>query len=155
MRCLHSKEPLYHRPAISLAFRVFATTLIFAPSIGATSFAAPVIHAEVPASESHSPTFRFTEVQKHVPYASKKWVTRCSGNRRSHMISEARSTDGIQWQLGAISNSEWAGMRLRDVLEDAGFAVNNMPDDIINAQFMGAESYGASIPVDKSRGQTW
>lgn len=121
---------------------------MFAPSIGATSFAAPIIHAEAPPSESHSPTFRFTEVQKHVPDASKKWVTRSSGNRRSHMISEARSTEGIQWQLGVIFNSEWTGVRLRDALKDAGFPVNDMPNDIKHAQFMGAEVYGTFIPID-------
>lgn len=66
------------------------------------------------------------------------------------MTSEARSTDGIQWQSGAISNSEWTGVRLRDVLEDAGFPVNDTPDDVKHAQFMGAEAYGASIPVDKA-----
>ena len=302
--------PIYQRPTTSLALKVIATTIVFAASVGAISFAAPVIHAEVPPSESHSPTFRFTDVQKHDRDASEKWVTKgskvyditewipshpggevilraaggaidrywdiftihkkqdvydilegyyigdvdprdlvegkvpsdmiddpfendpkrdkrlvmhserpynaetpaeelgtfltptgtfymrhhmwapkldaathklvielpdgeekeysmeelkdkfeavkitatlqCSGNRRSHMTSEARSTDGIQWQSGAISNSEWTGVRLRDVLEDAGFLVNDTPDDIKHAQFMGAEAYGASIPVDKA-----
>lgn len=74
----------------------------------------------------------------------------CSGNRRGHMTNESRSTKGIQWQLGAISNGEWTGVRLRDVLRDAGFPVDDTPNDVKHAQFMGAEAYGASIPIEKA-----
>ena len=74
----------------------------------------------------------------------------CSGNRRGHMTKESRSTNGLQWQSGGISNGEWTGVRLRDVLKDAGFPVDNMPDDLKHAQFVGAEAYGASIPIEKA-----
>ncbi|KAL8956682.1 MAG: hypothetical protein Q9183_006243, partial [Haloplaca sp. 2 TL-2023] len=74
----------------------------------------------------------------------------CSGNRRKHMTEESRSTNGLQWEAGAISNAEWTGVRLRDVLKDAGLEINDVPDDIKHVQFMGAEAYGASIPVEKA-----
>ncbi|KAK4694875.1 sulfite oxidase, partial [Lecanoromycetidae sp. Uapishka_2] len=74
----------------------------------------------------------------------------CSGNRRKHMTAGARSTNGLQWNVGAISNADWKGVRLRDVLADAGFNVNDAPDDIKHAQFIGAEAYGASIPIEKA-----
>ncbi|KAL8870762.1 MAG: hypothetical protein Q9174_003266 [Haloplaca sp. 1 TL-2023] len=74
----------------------------------------------------------------------------CSGNRRKHMTDESRSTNGLQWEAGAISNAEWTGVRLRDVLKDAGIEINDIPDDIKHVQFMGAEAYGASIPVEKA-----
>ena len=74
----------------------------------------------------------------------------CSGNRRKHMTQEARSTNGLQWNVGGISTAEWKGVKLRDVLEDAGFDVNDVPDEIKHAQFMGAEAYGASIPIEKA-----
>lgn len=74
----------------------------------------------------------------------------CSGNRRKHMTKEARSTNGLQWNIGGISNAEWTGVRLRDVLADAGFPTNDVPDEVQHAQFMGAEAYGASIPIDKA-----
>lgn len=74
----------------------------------------------------------------------------CSGNRRKHMTEEARSTNGLQWNVGAISNAVWKGVRLRDVLADAGFEVDDVPDEIKHAQFMGAEAYGASIPIEKA-----
>ena len=74
----------------------------------------------------------------------------CSGNRRGHMTEESRSTKGLQWASGAISNGIWTGVRLRDVLKDAGFPINDVPDEVKHVQFMGAEAYGASIPIDKA-----
>lgn len=74
----------------------------------------------------------------------------CSGNRRKHMTQEARSANGLQWGVGAISNAEWKGVRLRDLLADAGLNLNDLPEDAKHAQFMGAEAYGASIPIDKA-----
>ena len=74
----------------------------------------------------------------------------CSGNRRSNMTQESHSTNGLQWSVGGISTSEWTGVRLRDVLADAGFPVDEYPDEVRHAQFVGAEAYGASIPIDKA-----
>jgi sulfite oxidase len=75
----------------------------------------------------------------------------CSGNRRKHMTEESRATNGLQWDVGAIGNAEWGGVRLRDVLADAGVPVDDVPDDDTkHAQFMGAEAYGASIPIEKA-----
>jgi sulfite oxidase len=74
----------------------------------------------------------------------------CSGNRRLHMTQGSRSTNGLQWNAGAISNAEWTGVRLRDVLAASGFAISDIPDDVKHAQFVGAEAYGASIPIDKA-----
>ncbi|KAL8629831.1 hypothetical protein Q9189_004440 [Teloschistes chrysophthalmus] len=75
----------------------------------------------------------------------------CSGNRRKHMTDEAHSTDGLQWDAGAISNAEWTGVRLRDVLKDAGLQIEDLPaENIKHVQFTGAEAYGASIPIEKA-----
>ena len=74
----------------------------------------------------------------------------CSGNRRKHMSESARSTKGLPWTVGGISNAEWTGVRLRDILIDVGFPVNDAPNEVQHAQFMGAETYGASIPIDKA-----
>jgi len=41
----------------------------------------------------------------------------CGGNGRSYFQPPAR---GNQWTTGAISNAEWTGVRLRDVLRAAG-----------------------------------
>ena len=74
----------------------------------------------------------------------------CSGNRRRHMTEGSRSTNGLQWNVGAISTAEWTGVRLRDVLYDAGFPIDEWPEEVKHIQFMGAEAYGASIPIDKA-----
>ena len=74
----------------------------------------------------------------------------CSGNRRAHMTAGSRATNGLQWDIGAISNAEWTGVRLRDVLKDAGLGVDELPEGARHAQFVGAEAYGASIPIEKA-----
>jgi sulfite oxidase len=74
----------------------------------------------------------------------------CAGNRRSDMTKHAGSTAGLQWTAGAISSAEWEGVKLRDVLADAGLDVANPGDEAKHAQFMGLEAYGASIPMSKA-----
>ena len=74
----------------------------------------------------------------------------CSGNRRKHMTEGARPAKGLQWKTGAIGNAEWSGPRLCDVLADAGLSLNNPPEDAKHVQFVGAESYGVSIPLCKA-----
>ena len=66
------------------------------------------------------------------------------------MTDEARSASGLQWGIGAISTANWTGVRLRDVLQDAGFPVDDWPSDVKHAQFSGSEAYGASIPIEKA-----
>lgn len=73
-----SAAPRYQRLVASFSFRVIATTLVLATSIGAFSFATSFLHAEAPSSEPHCPKFRFAEVEKHGRDASKKWVTKGS-----------------------------------------------------------------------------
>ncbi|KAF3355903.1 Ribonuclease Z [Verticillium dahliae VDG1] len=75
----------------------------------------------------------------------------CSGNRRKDMTTHARDTNGIQWNVGAISNAVWEGVKLSDVLADAGFPLAEAragDTDARHVQFAGLESYGASIPID-------
>ena len=46
-------------------------------------------------------------------------VNQCSGNRRGLF---APHVPGVQWGYGAMGNAVWRGVRLKDVLEDAGLA---------------------------------
>lgn len=73
----------------------------------------------------------------------------CAGNRRKDMTDHAKQTNGLQWTAGAISSAEWEGVRLKDVLADAGLDPSNLPDNAKHAQFTGLEAYGASIPMSK------
>jgi DMSO/TMAO reductase YedYZ molybdopterin-dependent catalytic subunit len=44
-------------------------------------------------------------------------VNQCSGNRRGLFNPHV---PGVQWGFGAMGNAVWGGVRLKDVLEDAG-----------------------------------
>ena len=44
-------------------------------------------------------------------------VNQCSGNRRGLF---APHVPGVQWGYGAMGNAVWGGVRLKDLLEDAG-----------------------------------
>jgi len=80
----------------------------------------------------------------------------CSGNRRADMSKNTHNAQGLQWGSGAISNASWTGVRLRDVLTDAGFTYDDSSSsvDVKHVQFLGAEAYGASIPIAKAL-ETW
>ncbi|KYM81913.1 putative sulfite oxidase, mitochondrial [Atta colombica] len=75
----------------------------------------------------------------------------CGGNRRSEM-SKVKQLKGINWNVGAVGNATWTGVRLCDVLKDLG--VNE--DAFNHVQFEGYDldpsgmPYGASIPISKA-----
>lgn len=74
----------------------------------------------------------------------------CSGNRRAHMnAGSSEDTSGLPWDVGGISNAEWTGVRMLDVLQDAGFDASDSLEDARHVQFTGAEAYGASVPIEK------
>ncbi|KAI1823296.1 Oxidoreductase, molybdopterin-binding domain-containing protein [Xylaria intraflava] len=77
-------------------------------------------------------------------------VLQCSGNRRNDMTRYAKKTNGLQWTVGAISCAKWEGVRLRDVLADAGLSLTEPGDDARHVQFSGLEAYGASIPIESA-----
>ncbi|PHH61690.1 hypothetical protein CDD81_8035 [Ophiocordyceps australis] len=81
-------------------------------------------------------------------------VMQCSGNRRSHMSQGAgRPANGLAWDVGAISNATWQGVRLSDVLNDAGFDVAeglSGSSEVKHVHFSGLEAYAASIPLKKA-----
>eukprot|EP00596_Hydrurales_sp_CCMP1899_P000671 CAMPEP_0119043770 /NCGR_PEP_ID=MMETSP1177-20130426/25875_1 /TAXON_ID=2985 /ORGANISM="Ochromonas sp, Strain CCMP1899" /LENGTH=520 /DNA_ID=CAMNT_0007012659 /DNA_START=289 /DNA_END=1851 /DNA_ORIENTATION=+ len=75
----------------------------------------------------------------------------CGGNRRSEM-NEVGKTNGSPWGIAAISNAEWEGVRLLDVLRAAGYGDEEALAEagIKHVQFMAAEGMEASIPLHKA-----
>ncbi|XP_061883632.1 sulfite oxidase, mitochondrial isoform X1 [Entelurus aequoreus] len=78
----------------------------------------------------------------------------CAGNRRSEM-NQVKHVKGLNWGIAAIGTATWAGARLRDVLQAAGYG----PDTTCwarHVQFEGLDkdatgtTYGASIPLNKA-----
>lgn len=95
-------------------------------------------------------TYTIRDLQSRFKQHAVTAVLQCSGNRRADMTAHAKKTNGLQWTVGAISCAEWEGVRLRDVLADAGLPVSpdSSPDpDAQHVQFTGMEAYGASIPI--------
>jgi sulfite oxidase len=77
----------------------------------------------------------------------------CAGNRRAEM-SAIKPISGAQWTTTAIGNAEWTGIRLKDVLEQAG-----VKDSAKHVWFTGLDDvdhkgetihFGGSIPLEKA-----
>ncbi|KAM7191707.1 mitochondrial sulfite oxidase [Naviculisporaceae sp. PSN 640] len=116
-------------------------------------------------------TKRYTlgELKAKFPTHKVTAVLQCSGNRRNDMTRHAGKTNGLQWGVGAIGNAEWEGVRLSDVLVDAGLVVADLRDAtkastsssngkgkggedarLLHVQLSGLEAYGSSIPLTKA-----
>ncbi len=76
----------------------------------------------------------------------------CAGNRRSEH-SRIKPVKGVQWQAGAIGNAKWSGIRLVDLLKQAG-----LRESAKHVWFEGQDivedggkkfSFGGSIPMEK------
>ena len=65
--------------------------------------------------------FTYDEIRRKFRRAEVAAVNQCSGNRRGLFSPHV---PGVQWGYGAMGNAVWGGVRLKDVLEDAGIAAN-------------------------------
>jgi sulfite oxidase len=78
----------------------------------------------------------------------------CAGNRRQEMMAVAPIPNELPWGTEAISNAEWSGVSLRDVLAAAGPRAG-----VLHAAFLGIDeterhghrfNFGGSIPLEKA-----
>lgn len=77
-------------------------------------------------------------------------VLQCSGNGRAH---HRPKVPGVQWERGAVGNAQWTGVRLRDVLQQAGVKLQGL-----HVQLQGADRpvlatvplFTRSIPLAKA-----
>lgn len=63
-------------------------------------------------------TFSIDDLKK-MPKHTITATIMCAGNRRSEMI-EVKPVKGLSWGPAAVSNAEWTGVRLKDVLNLMG-----------------------------------
>jgi DMSO/TMAO reductase YedYZ molybdopterin-dependent catalytic subunit len=91
-------------------------------------------------------TLTVGELESRFPVVTRQLQMECGGNGRALFAPQTR---GNQWGNGAISNAEWTGVRLRDVLQAAGVK----PSAIFTGQF-GADPHlsGATDRAAISRG---
>ncbi|KAK6750357.1 hypothetical protein RB195_002373 [Necator americanus] len=77
----------------------------------------------------------------------------CAGNRRENM-NKYKKCQGLMWKENAISNAEWTGVRLRDLLLLAGVNPNDPRIKYVHLEGADADTegqcYGASIPFEKA-----
>lgn len=127
---------------------------MWVPAVDDTQLDQHTLTVELPGGDTKSYTLHDlkTRFTTHCVTA----VLQCSGNRRSDMTRNAAETNGLQWGVGAISNADWQGVRLADILADAGLKVAgpgaddaSLPDPSTHhVQLTGLEAYGASIPLE-------
>ncbi|XP_026487066.2 sulfite oxidase, mitochondrial isoform X1 [Vanessa tameamea] len=70
--------------------------------------------------------FTLKDLRKFKP-VSVNAALMCAGNRRSEM-NKVKPVKGLSWTTGAISNAEWSGVLLRDVLLHCGLDTENIDD---------------------------
>ncbi|MBT8289432.1 MAG: molybdopterin-dependent oxidoreductase, partial [Muriicola sp.] len=63
-------------------------------------------------------TYTLAELKSKFKTYTYQLTLECGGNGRSEFDPPAK---GNQWTVGAVSCAEWTGVRLKDVLEDAGY----------------------------------
>ena len=63
--------------------------------------------------------YTYAQLQQRFQQHEVVAVNQCSGNRRGLFDPHV---PGVQWGYGAMGNASWRGVRLKDVLEDAGVA---------------------------------
>lgn len=66
-------------------------------------------------------TYTLAELQSKFKHYTYQLTIECGGNGRSEFNPPAK---GNQWTIGAVHCASWTGIRLRDVLEDAGIKSN-------------------------------
>ena len=68
-------------------------------------------------SVKESKTYTLADLKSKFKQHTYQLTLECGGNGRSEFDPPAK---GNQWTIGAVSCAEWTGVRLSDVLQDAG-----------------------------------
>jgi DMSO/TMAO reductase YedYZ molybdopterin-dependent catalytic subunit len=87
-------------------------------------------------------TYSLAELKSKFKHYSYQLTLECGGNGRSEFDPPAK---GNQWTIGAVSSAVWTGVRLRDVLEDAG-----IKDDAVYIGYHSADSHLSRDPNKES-----
>lgn len=93
--------------------------------------------------------FSHGELRRRFPLHEVAAINQCSGNRRGLF---APHVAGVQWGYGAMGNARWRGVRLKDVLEDAGIAPEavEVAADGADLPTLTGPDFAKSLPVWKA-----
>ncbi|MDF2598976.1 MAG: molybdopterin oxidoreductase [Methylobacterium brachiatum] len=89
------------------------------------------------------------ELQARLPKVTVTATMQCAGNRRADMRAVA-PVSGDPWDGGAIGTADWTGVRLGDVLREAGIAGADLHVAFESHDTIDGHPYGASIPLAKA-----
>ncbi len=99
------------------------------------------------------------DVQDNFERVDVSATLQCAGNRREELMALESIPNELGWGVEAISHAVWSGVRLRDVLAQAG--VERETDLPLHVEFRGLDQverhhkqfrYGGSIPLGKALG---
>jgi len=128
-------------------------------------------HGDVPAVDTHSYRLHISgrvlrplslsleDVQDNFEHVNVSATLQCAGNRREELMALESIPNELGWGVEAISHAVWSGVRLRDVLAEAG--VDSETDLPLHVEFGGLDQverqrkpfrYGGSIPFGKAMG---
>jgi DMSO/TMAO reductase YedYZ molybdopterin-dependent catalytic subunit len=89
--------------------------------------------------------YKIADLKKRFKTHTYQLILECGGNGRA---GYQPPTSGNQWDLGAVSCAEWTGVRLKDILADAG-----LKEDAIYIGYYGKDSHlsrdPAKIPISR------
>ena len=99
-------------------------------------------------------SFSLADLRRSFPSQTIAATLQCAGNRRRELSQVTDIPNEVLWDLGTISHAEWTGVRLRDVLAQAGVgagaghvALTSLGQVVRRGKVFG---YGGSIPLDKA-----
>ncbi|MCJ2066526.1 molybdopterin-dependent oxidoreductase [Methylobacterium sp. J-088] len=94
--------------------------------------------------------FSLPDLRNRFPEFTVTATMQCAGNRRADMRAVA-PVSGDPWEAGAIGTAEWTGVRLGDVLREAGIAEGmDLHVAFESHDTVEGHPYGASIPLAKA-----
>ncbi|PKK35160.1 molybdopterin containing oxidoreductase [Siphonobacter sp. SORGH_AS_0500] len=89
-------------------------------------------------SAKNKKVYTLEDLKKKFKHYTYQLTLECGGNGRAGYFP---STAGNQWTNGGISCAEWTGVRLRDILEDAG-----IKDDAVYIGYYGKDIHPSREP---------
>ncbi len=97
-------------------------------------------------------TYTLSELKSNFPVYSYDLTLECGGNGRSEFNPPAT---GNQWTIGAVSCARWTGVRLKDILLDAGIKkdavyIGYHATDIHLSRDPGKEPISRGFPMQKA-----
>ena len=99
-------------------------------------------------------TFSLDCLRRRFAEHSETAMLQCAGNRRADLLKVADIPGEAPWGPAATANARWTGVRLADVLRDAGIVPEATHVEFIGADLSSEvdppEPFGGSIPRRKA-----